>query len=111
MTSDIRVSMARRRFLQAGAALLSTYLLPKAALSASGPSDYELIAAPSRVPLLGVGQPDTTVWAYDDIFPGPLLRVPQGRPVRVTVENRLDQETTAHWHGIRFRIPWTACPD
>lgn len=42
------------------------------------------------------------MWAYNGEVPGPTLRVPQGEPVRIVVENQLDQDTTVHWHGIRL---------
>ena len=45
--------------------------------------------------------PDTHVWAYNGGVPGPVLRVRQSEPVRIVVENGLDQETTVHWHGVR----------
>src|SRR3546814_20934885 len=35
-------------------------------------------------------------------IPGPQIRVRQGDRLRVLVENRLDEETTVHWHGIRL---------
>src|SRR3546814_19378323 len=34
--------------------------------------------------------------------PGPEIRLRQGDRLRVLVENRLDEETTVHWHGIRL---------
>ncbi len=34
-------------------------------------------------------------------MPGPEIRVRQGDRLRVSVENRLDEETTVHWHGLR----------
>lgn len=52
--------------------------------------------------MVGRGQPQTAVWAYDGQIPGPTLRLRQGEPVRITVENRLDEDTTVHWHGIRL---------
>ena len=42
------------------------------------------------------------VWAYDGKIPGPTLRLRQGEPVRIVVENHLGQDTTVHWHGIRL---------
>jgi FtsP/CotA-like multicopper oxidase with cupredoxin domain len=41
------------------------------------------------------------VWAYEGTVPGPEIRVRQGDRLRVSVENRLPQETTVHWHGVR----------
>jgi FtsP/CotA-like multicopper oxidase with cupredoxin domain len=40
--------------------------------------------------------------AYDGSVPGPLLRVPEGAEVTVTVVNDGDLETTVHWHGLRL---------
>ena len=36
--------------------------------------------------------------------PGPLLRLREGRNVRITVNNRLDEDTSIHWHG--FILPF-----
>ena len=41
------------------------------------------------------------VWAYNGSVPGPTLRVRLGETLRVTFTNRLPQETTIHWHGVR----------
>ncbi len=32
--------------------------------------------------------------------PGPLIRLKQGRTVRLAVTNTLDEETSIHWHGL-----------
>jgi FtsP/CotA-like multicopper oxidase with cupredoxin domain len=37
---------------------------------------------------------------YNGQFPGPEIRVTEGERVRITVENRLPEGTTVHWHGI-----------
>jgi FtsP/CotA-like multicopper oxidase with cupredoxin domain len=52
--------------------------------------------------LTGDGHPDTAVWAYDGTVPGPELRIRQGERVRVVVRNKLGEDTTVHWHGIRL---------
>jgi CopA family copper-resistance protein len=33
-------------------------------------------------------------------MPGPLLRLKEGQRVRIAVENRMDEETSIHWHGV-----------
>jgi FtsP/CotA-like multicopper oxidase with cupredoxin domain len=63
--------------------------------------EHRLVASPSRVPLVGQPHPDTAVWAYSGQVPGPTLRLRQGQRLRVLLENRLAEETTIHWHGIR----------
>ncbi len=32
--------------------------------------------------------------------PGPLVRLREGQRARLTVDNRLDEETSIHWHGL-----------
>ncbi|NJM83833.1 MAG: multicopper oxidase family protein [Tabrizicola sp.] len=34
--------------------------------------------------------------------PPPILRLKQGQPAEITVENALDEVTTVHWHGLRL---------
>lgn len=38
--------------------------------------------------------------AYNGQVPGPLLRVPRGRPLTVDVFNDTDREDLVHWHGL-----------
>jgi FtsP/CotA-like multicopper oxidase with cupredoxin domain len=45
---------------------------------------------------------ETAVWTYNGTIPGPAVRLRQGTPFRATVENRLTENTTVHWHGIRL---------
>jgi FtsP/CotA-like multicopper oxidase with cupredoxin domain len=52
--------------------------------------------------MVGDEFPATEVWTYNGVEPGPILRVRQGAPFRATVENRLSESTTVHWHGIRL---------
>ena len=91
----------RRRFLQAGAALAVASQSRSLPVRAGETRDYLLTAAAARSALLGANRPETDVWAYDGMTPGPILRVPQGKPVRILVTNALDQDTTVHWHGVR----------
>ena len=37
-------------------------------------------------------------------IPGPLLRLREGQNVRISVDNRLDEDTSIHWHG--FILPF-----
>ena len=37
-------------------------------------------------------------------IPGPLLRLREGQNVRIAVDNRLDEDTSIHWHG--FIVPF-----
>jgi FtsP/CotA-like multicopper oxidase with cupredoxin domain len=103
LTLEFRRPLSRRSFVlaAAGAALSATLLRPS---SSRGATDQELrvIPAPARARLLGDEAPLTPVWSYDGLVPGPTLRLRQGEPARIVVDNRLDEDTTVHWHGIRL---------
>jgi len=71
---------------------------------------YTLVARPAQVSLTGPGRPATAVLAYGGSVPGPTLRVRQGEPVSIVVENNLDQDTTVHWHGIRLPVAMDGVP-
>jgi len=40
---------------------------------------------------------------YADTVPGPLIRANVGDELQVTLVNKLDKPTSAHWHGIALR--------
>ena len=62
--------------------------------------EVHLRAAKAQWDYLDVGS--TTVWAYDDQLPGPLIQARVGDLVRVVFENGLEEdESTIHWHGLR----------
>jgi FtsP/CotA-like multicopper oxidase with cupredoxin domain len=101
MTRLAYAALSRRTFLRAGVAAALFGASAHIRAAAAGPQETRLVAGPARVPLMGSGAPDTDVWAYDGSVPGPLLRFRQGETVRIAVENRLAEETTVHWHGVR----------
>lgn len=43
---------------------------------------------------------DTPTIGFNSNFLGPTLRLRDGDDVRINVENRLDEATTVHWHGL-----------
>ncbi|WP_149536702.1 multicopper oxidase family protein [Siccirubricoccus phaeus] len=97
--------LTRRQFWKAGGALALAGGLPAkghAATATSAPVSLRLTAAPAHAPMVGDDHPATAVWAYGGSVPGPVLRVRQGVRFRAVVENRLDESTTVHWHGIRL---------
>jgi FtsP/CotA-like multicopper oxidase with cupredoxin domain len=96
------VLVNRRKALLSVAGLAGAACMPRLARSvAPRTRDVTLVARSARVPLAGQPYPDTDVWAYDGLLPGPEIRVRQGERLRVRVENGLAEETTVHWHGIR----------
>jgi FtsP/CotA-like multicopper oxidase with cupredoxin domain len=101
MKSPCTIPISRRSLLMAGGALIGATMLPPRLQAAPGPIMKSLVAAPGRAALAGAPYPDTDVWCYSGQVPGPELRLRQGDRVRITVENRLRQDTTVHWHGVR----------
>jgi FtsP/CotA-like multicopper oxidase with cupredoxin domain len=94
--------MDRRTFLATGMGAGLAVLLPRGSFAGShAVREYNLVAAPGRASLVGASAPQTEVWAYRGQVPGPEIRVKQGERLRVLVENKLPQETTVHWHGVR----------
>ena len=66
---------------------------------AAGPArEVRLIADVGEVEI-GPGRVYRT-WLYNGEFPGPEIRVREGERLRVTLENRLPEATTIHWHGV-----------
>jgi len=61
--------------------------------------EFAITAAPTELPL--VDGTTMRVWAYNNTVPGPTLRIKLGETLRVTFTNKLPQETTIHWHGVR----------
>ena len=97
----MRVSR-RALIMGAGAVGLAGPFPSRRSYADQATKEYRLDPQSATVNLTGNGHPDTAVWAYDGTVPGPELRVRQGQPVRITVVNKLAEDTTVHWHGIRL---------
>ena len=100
-----RSPRSRRHFLAGLAGLAAAPLLPlrgsSLAASETRLVEAQLVAAPATVQLVPDKYPSTRVWAYNGTVPGPVLRVRQADRLRVVVENRLEEGSTVHWHGVR----------
>lgn len=46
------------------------------------------------------GEKTATTWGYNGNLLGPALQLRQGKTVTVEIRNRLQEETTVHWHGL-----------
>jgi FtsP/CotA-like multicopper oxidase with cupredoxin domain len=92
---------SRRSFLAAGGGAAIGAFLPAWPGRAARSAKYDLVARPGRAALVGAPYPETSVWSYNGAIPGPEIRVRQGERLRISVENRLGEETTVHWHGLR----------
>ena len=97
--------MSRRSFLARSGATAALAALPglgaRAAIGAQPLRHFTLRAGKANAQLVPENSPATPVWAYNQVVPGPEIRVAQGDRVRIAVENALDEETTVHWHGLR----------
>ncbi|MDE2166345.1 MAG: multicopper oxidase family protein [Alphaproteobacteria bacterium] len=101
MSSAIWVS--RRALLRVGGTIAIGTAWPFGSTLKAAPDTIEkrFTAGPGRVALAGADYPETAVWCYNGKVPGPEIRLRQGQRVRVVVENRLSEDTTIHWHGLR----------
>jgi FtsP/CotA-like multicopper oxidase with cupredoxin domain len=99
MSRGLPPRLTRRSLLQGAGGVAFATLLPRRVLAGA---DLTLTPGPARIRLGEGSSPELDVWAYDGSVPGPLLRVRQGEEVSIAVDNRLEQETTVHFHGIRL---------
>src|SRR5215471_1582813 len=111
MSLIILPAISRRSFLAGAASAAAAASLPRVTRAAPTPiREFKLTAAPARWPIVGRPHPDTEVWCYGGRIPGPEIRVRQGEPIRIIVENKLEQDTTVHCHGIRLPIAMDGVP-
>jgi FtsP/CotA-like multicopper oxidase with cupredoxin domain len=61
-----------------------------------------LAATPGETRLRGPDLPATSIWGFDGVTPGPVLRAQRNTPFRLRFANGLDQPTALHWHGLRI---------
>ena len=64
------------------------------------PGEFEgtLVASPYNASL--VSGRTTELWGYNEQYPGPVIELREGQRVAITFANRLDLESTIHWHGL-----------
>ena len=122
--SQDRIAMPRRTFLRTGlsvAGVLATGALAGCERPWQSQASQESSGAANSLPdlraqsggpvrefrrIAEVGDvevaPGVTyrTWLYNGRFPGEEIRVKEGERLRVTVENRLPEATTIHWHGV-----------
>jgi FtsP/CotA-like multicopper oxidase with cupredoxin domain len=96
------VSLDRRDFLSlGGAAAVSGGLIIPAAAQQSPPQEAADHTIRIRSGLVELA-PDRIVstTTYDGQFPGPLLRLKEGRRVTIDIHNDTDTPEQLHWHGL-----------
>jgi FtsP/CotA-like multicopper oxidase with cupredoxin domain len=101
---NLEIRLSRRALLSASAgAIIGTAIpLGRVAWASTDTVERRLTPGPGHVPLVGADYPETAVWCYSGSVPGPEIRVRQGERIRIVVDNRLPEDTTVHWHGLRI---------
>ncbi len=61
-------------------------------------SEFELAAETTRRKL--VGAVDSDVYTLNGSLPSPTIRVTRGETLDINFQNRLDEESILHWHGL-----------
>ena len=88
----------RRHFLKVAAGAVPAAATLRHALAADAPADHTLRIATGLVEL----GPDTIISTklYNGQFPGPLLRMQEGKPAIIDVFNDTDTPELLHLHGL-----------
>lgn len=97
------IKLTRRTFLGSVAAASA---MPKIALAAP----EILRAEPVSLQILPEGQNTTALWGFNGSSPGPELRLRQGDTLARRFENRTEQPSSIHWHGIRLENAMDGVP-
>ena len=77
--------------------------------AATGPARQVRLVAEAVEVEVGPGEVWRT-WGYNGGYPGPEIRLAEGDRLEATVENRLAEATTIHWHGIPVPNPMDGVP-
>lgn len=98
--------MSRRQVLGAaavgaGAIALGDYAFTRGSHPSMMYANADHVLRP-RASTIDLGTRQVRTQTYGGQLPGPTLRLKQGRPVRIRVDNELGEETSVHWHGIRL---------
>jgi FtsP/CotA-like multicopper oxidase with cupredoxin domain len=97
--------IGRRDLLALGGAAVAAPLLPPWARSAAAEgapaalSGDDIALTIDHAPLTLDGRKGHGI-AINGTVPGPLIRLKEGQNVRISVTNRLNEETSIHWHGV-----------
>jgi FtsP/CotA-like multicopper oxidase with cupredoxin domain len=97
--------LSRRRFVETAGAIAGSALLPLRGFvseATDGPADYTLTIATSPIEI--APKRIVSLTTYNGQFPGPLLRLKEGRRVTIDIHNRTDTPEQLHWHG-QFLAP------
>jgi CopA family copper-resistance protein len=107
---DTTTGITRRKFVGASASLAGLSILPMAATAMPKPLSpvfndlpvlsgdvIDLTVAEQTINFSGKQRLATTI---NGSLPAPLIRLREGQTVKIRVHNRLNEDTSIHWHGI-----------
>ncbi len=97
------INLTRRTLLSSSVAAVA---LPKVALA----TPMVLRAEPVSLQILPEPEKATALFGFNGSSPGPELRVRQHERLSLRFENRTDQPSALHWHGIRLRNAMDGVP-
>ena len=100
---------SRRDVLAGGTALAVLVAVPLRSPHAE--DAYRLTALPAKTRIRAEPAGETAIWSYDGRVPGPVIRARQGRKLRIEFENKLEEPTTVHWHGLRIPNAMDGVPE
>ena len=103
--------LSRRRFLQcaAGMGLLAglerivpayAWQSATAGTEVSTSKDGTVIGLTIRKRTIDIAGKDATATTINGSVPGPLVRLREGQTAVIRVTNRLEEDTSIHWHGL-----------
>lgn len=69
---------------------------------------FDMEAAPLKH---RIGGTELDMYAYNGQIPGPTIRARQGDTIYINFTNKLGEDTTIHWHGIRLENSFDGVPD
>ncbi|MEV0614081.1 multicopper oxidase family protein [Nonomuraea sp. NPDC050404] len=101
--------VSRRMFVGGTFAAALGGVIPAGAAAADRPRRSGLVLRAKPV-TVSLGRRKVSTWAYNDLLPGPAIRVTAGDVVRARLVNDLPAPTTVHWHGIRLDAKMDGAP-
>ncbi|MFD1695259.1 multicopper oxidase family protein [Roseibium aestuarii] len=93
-------NVSRREVLLGGGAVLAAATAGGLTAARATVADHRLVIAPYRASLVPGTVTEGMMSFAADAMP-PVLRLRQGETVQIDVENRLDEASIVHWHGLR----------
>ena len=82
----------RRQLLKKGLSVAGTAITPRWLIAGkSAAVNYKLDAQKGQGYFLGAPYPQTSIWCYNQLLPGPEIRARQGQRLRIEVNNHLTQ--------------------